>query len=152
MNLLFFFLWFVGRVADFIPLPEGTATLAGVSHRWSTTMDTAARAEFLQRKEEERAEARQRAALQLLVGIDLDALFASPAEERSRISARLKRALERERCRGLRQHWSYDLNRHIALKQALDRLKEPGDSERRIGTRPTGRRRPGAHVRQAGSR
>ena len=31
--------------------------------------------------------------------------------------------IERERQRGMRKHWSYDLNRHIALKQALDRLR-----------------------------
>ena len=35
---------------------------------------------------------------------------------------RIERLLERERLRGGRRHWSYDLNRHIALKQALDRL------------------------------
>jgi hypothetical protein len=31
--------------------------------------------------------------------------------------------IERERQRGMRKHWSYDLNRHIALKQALDALR-----------------------------
>ena len=36
---------------------------------------------------------------------------------------RIERLLERERLRGGRRHWSYDLNRHIALKQALDRLR-----------------------------
>jgi len=34
--------------------------------------------------------------------------------------------IERERLRGVRKHWSYDLNRHISLKQALDRLR-PAD-------------------------
>jgi len=33
------------------------------------------------------------------------------------------RLIERERQKGVIGHWSYDLNRHIALKQALDRLK-----------------------------
>ncbi len=85
-------------------------------------MDEASREAFLRRKETEYAESRQRAALQLLAGIDLDDLLGAPVRERDRIAARLKRALERERLRGLRRHWSYDLNRHIALKQALDRL------------------------------
>ena len=31
--------------------------------------------------------------------------------------------MERERLRGMRRHWSYDLNRHIALKQVLDKLR-----------------------------
>jgi hypothetical protein len=34
--------------------------------------------------------------------------------------ARLARALRAERQRGRAGHWSYDLNRHIALAQALD--------------------------------
>jgi hypothetical protein len=36
------------------------------------------------------------------------------------IVARLARALRAERQRGRAGHWSYDLNRHIALAQALD--------------------------------
>lgn len=68
------------------------------------------------------AAARQRAALFILCGIDLaDALGGSP-QERERLAARLRRLIERERQRGIRRHWSYDLNRHIALKQAFDRL------------------------------
>lgn len=35
-------------------------------------------------------------------------------------SARVDRMLERERLKGLRGHWSYDLNRHIALKRLRD--------------------------------
>ena len=31
--------------------------------------------------------------------------------------------LSRERKKGLARHWGYDLNRHIALKAARDRLK-----------------------------
>jgi hypothetical protein len=102
-------------------------------------MDAAARAEFLLRKEKEHADGRQRVALQILVGIDLDTLLATPRDERSQVATRLKRALERERIRGLRRHWSYDLNRHIALKQALDRLS--GGMRDADGT-PAGRERP----------
>ncbi len=37
---------------------------------------------------------------------------------RRRIVARLARALRAERNRGRGGHWTYDLNRHIALRQA----------------------------------
>jgi DNA-binding transcriptional regulator YbjK len=71
----------------------------------------------------EQADARQMVALQLACGIDLrEAMLAGP-ERRTELLSRLQRAIERERLKGLRRHWSYDLNRHIALKQALDRLK-----------------------------
>ena len=36
------------------------------------------------------------------------------------ILVRLRRALRAERSRGRAGHWSYDLNRHIALKQAYE--------------------------------
>jgi hypothetical protein len=63
------------------------------------------------------------AALFILCGIDLDRGLRSGGEERTRLVGRLRRLIERERLRGVNRHWSYDLNRHIALKQALDRLK-----------------------------
>ena len=47
------------------------------------------------------------------------------------ILARLMRALRAERRRGRAGHWSYDLNRHIALMQAIEaestRLGGPGN-------------------------
>ncbi|PRD45989.1 cytoplasmic protein [Phyllobacterium phragmitis] len=78
---------------------------------------------FLASKEERRGEAMQRAALQILCGIDFDALFAASQQEKAAASCRLTRLIERERLKGICGHWSYDLNRHIALKQALDKLK-----------------------------
>jgi hypothetical protein len=79
--------------------------------------------DYRQEKKRLTAEARQRAALFLSCGIDLpDALSASVAEQ-DRIMVRLQRLIERERIKGARRHWSYDLNRHIALKQALDRMR-----------------------------
>lgn len=78
---------------------------------------------FTQKKHEETAEARQRAALFLSTGIDLAEAIGVSSEERRRLLMRLTRLLERERQRGARRHWSYDLNRHISLKQALDRLR-----------------------------
>ena len=65
----------------------------------------------------------QRAALLLAAGIDIGAALAAPPSKRGGLIARLERLIERERLRGLRRHWSYDLNRHISLKQALDRLR-----------------------------
>jgi len=65
----------------------------------------------------------QRAALQILCGIDFDTLLAAPQEKKAGAVRRLTRLIERERMKGMRGHWSYDLNRHIALKQALDKLK-----------------------------
>lgn len=76
---------------------------------------------FRARKSEAEREARQRVALALLAGVDLCACT-SPAAV-SALGARLERLLERERLKGLARHWSYDLNRHIALKQALDKLR-----------------------------
>jgi hypothetical protein len=79
--------------------------------------------EYRQEKEKISAEAHQRAALFLAGGIDLPEMLSASAAERDRIMVRLRRLIERERVKGARRHWSYDLNRHIALKQALDRLR-----------------------------
>lgn len=72
--------------------------------------------------ETRQAEARQIAALQLACGMDLASALSSDPETLGPVVKRLERAIERERLRGLRRHWSYDLNRHIALKEVLDRL------------------------------
>ncbi len=68
-------------------------------------------------------EARQEAAFFLACGIDLGAALRSKGGERDLMVRRLERLIERERLKGWRRHWSYDLNRHIALKQALDRIR-----------------------------
>ena len=34
-----------------------------------------------------------------------------------------RRAMKRERMKALHRHWSYDLNRHIALKEACDEME-----------------------------
>lgn len=79
--------------------------------------------EFISARQENHMHAMQRAALQIVAGIDLDKLMTSTGEEKMQLRGRLNRLIERERLKGLRGHWSYDLNRHIALKQALDRLE-----------------------------
>ncbi len=78
---------------------------------------------FLASKDNERSLARQRAALQILCGVDLDAISMQDEETKAHMCRRLKRLIERERLKGVKGHWSYDLNRHIGLKQALDSLK-----------------------------
>ena len=72
----------------------------------------------------ETAEARQRAALRLCCGIDLEELERADPDSKIQLVGRIERALKRERLKGARMHWSYDLNRHIALKQVLDRFRE----------------------------
>jgi len=78
--------------------------------------------EFTRQQEYRVSAARQNAALFLTCGIDLADAMAQRGEERKITIIRLGRLLERERLRGIRRHWSYDLNRHIALKQAYETL------------------------------
>jgi len=112
---------------------------------------------FLENRALEASAARQMAALQIACHFDLaEALQAEPVV-RARIVLRLERMIERERQRGARKHWSYDLNRHIALKQALDRLRpaEPGIggsrcSAERIERSTKRKRRPQAPLQTIG--
>ncbi len=64
--------------------------------------------------------ARALVSVRLLCGEDLDDVLAGGQAARSRLARKLVIRLERERLKGLRGHWSYDLNRHIGLRQALD--------------------------------
>ncbi|KFB10673.1 hypothetical protein EL18_01711 [Nitratireductor basaltis] len=77
---------------------------------------------FARNKKQRTAEARQRAALMLVAGFDLDEVRRLEGREREAALGKLSRLIERERLKGSRRHWSYDLNRHIALKQALETL------------------------------
>ncbi len=77
---------------------------------------------FGARKQAEADEARQLAALSLMCGMDLRSTLQIPPSARTALIRKLRRVIERERLKGMRRHWSYDLNRHIALKQVLDRL------------------------------
>ncbi len=114
-------------------------------------------AAFMENKQSWASEARQMAALQIACHFDLaEALSAEPGV-RARIALRLERMIERERLRGARKHWSYDLNRHIALKQALDSLRpaEPGVAAtkctaERIRRSIKRKRRPQAPLRTTG--
>ena len=57
--------------------------------------------------------------LPALIRLDPFAVAAEDAEGIARIMATLERALRAERCRARSGHWTYDLNRHIALHQAF---------------------------------
>lgn len=82
-----------------------------------------ARGAFLAAKDARDGEARQRLALQILCNVDLDELLVQDEASRTHMCRRLTRLMERERLKGTNGHWSYDLNRHIGLKQALDTLR-----------------------------
>ncbi|MCX7304513.1 MAG: cytoplasmic protein [Hyphomicrobiales bacterium] len=82
-------------------------------------------AAFLRDRNTAALQAGQLAALQIACHLDLAGALQAEGATRARIVLKLERMIERERLRGARRHWSYDLNRHIALKQALDRLR-PG--------------------------
>lgn len=77
---------------------------------------------FKAQRLEREAQARQLVALRLISGVDLQAALRASPDEAASIVKRLTRLVERERIKGLRRHWAYDLNRHIALKQALDQI------------------------------
>ena len=77
-----------------------------------------------------RANAAQLAALQCVCGLDLAATMKADAATRTAALRPHRPACERERMKGLAGHWSYDLNRHIALKQAADRLRGIVDNPR----------------------
>jgi len=65
-----------------------------------------ARTLFFARQKQNQLTAMQRIALQIIAGIDLDEVLKAPLEEKERT----------------KRNWNYDLNRHIALKQAFDRI------------------------------
>lgn len=94
---------------------------------------------FATRKEKEGVEARQLAALSLACGVDLHDALEAPPSARTKLIRKLEHVIERERLRGMRRHWSYDLNRHIALKQVLDRLRALAGTESPRPVRTPGR-------------
>jgi hypothetical protein len=101
--------------------------------------------DFLAAGVEARASAAQLVALQCLCGIDLVDVMKADLPRRAAALGRIARMLERERMKGLAGHWAYDLNRHIALKQAADRLRgidavPPAERQRKAKRRPRGRR------------
>lgn len=62
--------------------------------------------------------------LRRLVRCDGEAICKATAVQIRQWIIVVERHLARERNKGLSKHWSYDLNRHIALKSARDRLRQ----------------------------
>lgn len=79
-------------------------------------------ASFRETRERLAETSRQIAALQLLCGIDLANALGRMGESRERTICRIRRAMERERLKGVRGQAGYDLDRHIALKRSLEQL------------------------------
>lgn len=77
---------------------------------------------FLSKRKQDILHASQAVALQLSCGIDFQQALTADTAQKSRIISKLNRLIQRERLKGLNKHWSYDINRHIALKQVRDRL------------------------------
>jgi len=98
---------------------------------------------FRSRRQDEATSSAQRAALQILCGIDIEKVLEGTAEARRAAISQIARLIEKERLKGVNGHWSYDLNRHIALKQALDRISGAPARTAAI-RRPKHRRRPKA--------
>lgn len=62
---------------------------------------------------------RRERALPALIGADAGLLDETSEGAARTVIARLEKALRAERNRARAGHWTYDLNRHIALRQAL---------------------------------
>lgn len=77
---------------------------------------------FIEKRKEDALHAVQSSALQMSCGIDLLQITAATTETKAIIAAKLNRLIKRERLKGLNKHWSYDINRHIALKQVQRRI------------------------------
>jgi hypothetical protein len=80
---------------------------------------------FVACKESEQRKAAQRVALRLSCGLDLDALLCGSQQIRDLAIAKVRRLLRREQIKGARGHHGYDINRQIALRQALNLLSAP---------------------------
>lgn len=72
---------------------------------------------FLNQRVAEQRHATQYAALQICCNIDLHQLMQASISQQKITLIRLNRLIKRERLKGLNKHWSYDLNRHIALQE-----------------------------------
>lgn len=78
--------------------------------------------QFLEKIKADNLNACQTVALHLSCGLDLQKILHADATHQITVISRLDRLIQRERLKGLNKHWSYDINRHIALKQIRDRL------------------------------
>lgn len=74
---------------------------------------------FQSRKKHRQSQALQRAAFQLRCGLDLDAVLKGSEEKRQAARQKIRRLLQRERLKGRRGNYGYDINWQIALRQVL---------------------------------
>jgi hypothetical protein len=91
--------------------------------RTMTKLESAA-ADFLDARRHEAQTAQQLAALQLACGIDLSSALGAAGPARARILGTVRRALRRERMKGVCGRADYSIERHAALKASLDRLAD----------------------------
>jgi len=80
--------------------------------------------QFSATRRSETETAMQTAALQIVCGLDLAEVLAADTQRRRSELRRIDRLVQRERLKGLSRHWSYDLNRHIAMTQVSRRLRQ----------------------------
>ncbi|MFZ1681473.1 MAG: cytoplasmic protein [Rhizobiaceae bacterium] len=92
--------------------------------------------EQIERNDTRRRSAARRVAMRLLVGVDIEDIDGLAADGRGQLLLRVERLIERERLKGAQRHWSYDLNRHIALADAARYLREGANADGRPGEAP----------------
>jgi hypothetical protein len=81
-------------------------------------------AAFRQNRMQEAEKVRINSCLQLAGAPELAALGAAGPVKLAQYARRLRLGIAKERRRGLLRHHRYDLNRHIALKRALDAVTD----------------------------
>ena len=86
-------------------------------------------ASFRQNRMEEKDKVRINACLQMAGAPKLEALGGAGPVKLAQFARRLRLGIAKERRRGLLRHHRYDLNRHIALKQALDAVTRQAETK-----------------------
>ena len=86
-------------------------------------------AAFRQNRALEIENARINACLRLAGAPELEALGGAGPVKLAQYARRLKLGIAKERRRGVLRHHRYDLNRHIAMKRALDAVREQAQKQ-----------------------
>lgn len=107
---------------------------------------------FRAARDQRHREGAARHALQLTLGMDLEAVLTAEGERRRSLAGRLTRLLRRERRRGLAEPLDYDLDRHIALGRVLQHLRADGASQEMHAGPMPGRRPQAVGARQRDAR
>lgn len=100
----------------------------------TTTKDGLAReiGRFRRDRNKAAAASQHRLTLQLNFGFDLEKLPQASPQQLRRLCLNMSRRLECERLKGFNGHWSYDLNRHVAMKMTLDYVRTLVDGPARL--------------------